>query len=62
MQHRCKQKEVFAIHEGDLNIGLASKRPFQLDRGVQTAKSTAENKQVFSLVCVHRERFILCLL
>src|SRR5215469_12197121 len=44
VQHRRKQKEVVAVHERDLYLGIARKRIVQVNRGMQPGKAAAQNQ------------------
>ena len=44
MQHRRKQKEVVAIYQRDLDIGIAGQRVLKVNRRMESGETAAENQ------------------
>ena len=44
VQHRRKQKEVVAIYQRDLDIGIAGQRVLEVNRRMESGETAAENQ------------------
>jgi hypothetical protein len=44
VQHRRKQKEVVAVHERDLDVGIACQRIVEVHHRMQPGKTATENQ------------------
>jgi hypothetical protein len=48
VQHRRKQKEVVAVHERDLDVGIPRQRVIQVNCRMQPGKNRPESESEFS--------------
>src|SRR5271157_1771611 len=53
VQHRGEEKEILAVNERNLDIGLASERLFEFHGGIKAREAAAENQDAFRPILAH---------
>src|ERR1700739_1115948 len=59
MQHGGKQKEVVAVDQRNLDVGIAGQGIVEVNRRMQPGKATAENENPSFLLRYHLQNFPL---